>query len=39
MGFPLDRQIHLDDFYTSNMYFKDVNIFHKSYEEITPTTH
>lgn len=39
MGFPLDRDIHIEEFYTPNMYFKDVNIFHKSYDEVTPTTH
>jgi hypothetical protein len=39
MGFPFDREIHMADFYTSNMYFKDVNIFHKKYDEVTPTSH
>jgi hypothetical protein len=39
MGFPFDREIHMTEFYTSNMYFKDVNIFHKKYDEVTPSSH
>ncbi|XP_069705755.1 allergen Cr-PI-like [Periplaneta americana] len=34
LGFPFDRKIHDYDFYTPNMYFKDVVIFHKKYDEV-----
>jgi hypothetical protein len=39
MGFPFDRQILSSDFQTSNMFFEDVNIFHKKYEEVITPTH
>jgi hypothetical protein len=39
LGFPFDRPIYGGDFYTPNMYFKDVAIFHKKQEEVnTPPT-
>lgn len=34
LGFPFDRPIYGDDFYTSNSYFKDVIVFHKKEEEV-----
>ncbi|XP_069705756.1 allergen Cr-PI-like [Periplaneta americana] len=39
LGFPFDRKIHDYDFYTPNMYFKDVVIFHEKYDEIHDVTH
>jgi Hemocyanin, ig-like domain. len=34
LGFPFDRPIYSDDFYTPNSYFKDVIVFHKKEEEV-----
>ncbi|RDS75648.1 hypothetical protein, partial [Alteriqipengyuania lutimaris] len=34
LGYPFDRKIYSNDFYTPNMYFKDVIIFHKKYDEV-----
>ena len=34
LGFPFDRHLHSWDFVTPNMYFKDVFIFHKKYDEV-----
>jgi hypothetical protein len=38
MGFPFDRPIVSYDFSTPNMFFKDVNIFHKKYDEVNIPT-
>lgn len=38
MGYPFDRHINLNDFYTPNQYFKDVVIFHKKQEEVNAAT-
>jgi hypothetical protein len=38
MGFPFDREIVSYDFTTPNMYFKDVNIFHRDKEETNFST-
>ncbi|GLH06778.1 Hexamerin [Gryllus bimaculatus] len=35
MGYPFDRPINNWDFYTPNMYFKDVLIFHKKKGDLT----
>lgn len=35
LGFPFDRQIvDFNQFYTPNMYFKDVSIYQKSFQEV-----
>jgi len=34
LGYPFDRPIYGSEFYTPNMYFKDVIIFHKKQEEV-----
>jgi hypothetical protein len=39
LGFPFDRQILSKDFYTTNMFFKDVYIFHKKLDEASTTSH
>ncbi|XP_069705748.1 hexamerin-like [Periplaneta americana] len=38
LGYPFDRPIYGKDFYTPNMYFKDVVIFHKKQEEVNAAT-
>ena len=34
LEYPFDRPLHSFDFVTPNMFFKDVFIFHKKYEEV-----
>ncbi|PSN58157.1 Hexamerin [Blattella germanica] len=38
LGYPFDRPVYSHDFVTPNMYFKDVVIYHKKYEEINAAT-
>jgi hypothetical protein len=38
LGFPFDRKIHSKEFYTANMFFKDVLIFHKKVDDVYPPT-
>ena len=37
-GYPFDRPLYSHEFTTPNMYFKDVVIYHKKYEEINAAT-
>jgi hypothetical protein len=38
LGFPFDRKILSKEFYTPNMIFKDVLIFHKKHDDVYPPT-
>ncbi|KAF0314813.1 hypothetical protein GQ607_017955 [Colletotrichum asianum] len=38
LGYPFDRKIYSNDFYTPNQYFKDVVIFHKKADEDSNVT-